>query len=157
MQTGIITKSRSKPRNVLRGILGIADATWGVAPTNLANVTDGNKDTVSGTGTKTLSGSGNIGYITFDLGSIKTVLIGGKIGVWSTANGITAYLQVSDDGNTYRTTTIIISGSTSTSEIIVDCVPAIISTRYIKLRFYGSGAMDANIKLYEFRGWDLGS
>lgn len=154
---GLIKANPQPPSNKLQGLLGVADATWGVAPNGLANVTDGNRDTYSGTGTKTVSGAGNLGYITFDLGSVKTILVGGKFGIWSTANGITCFLQVSNTDSNYRTTATLINGSTNTSEAVIEATPAIVTTRYLKLRFYASGAMDANVKLYELGAWDLGS
>lgn len=150
-------------KNILRGITPTADATWTTPPTDLENITNGNTSTTSGVGQKSLSGAGIIGYITFDLGSVKSFTLNGLINAWaSTGSGqIDMQVQISDDGINYSGTTGDKIGNTTSvtedisSRLTFDNSPSLV-TRYFRLRFYGSAAMTANIRLTEVYGYELG-
>jgi len=108
MTTGQITKSRTKPRNILRGIVPTSDTFDDPQPTSLGNATDGNFSTETGAGTKVLGGAGTVGQYTFDLGSIKTVIVGARVSVSQNASAtIRVLADSSDDNNTWRTMTNI--------------------------------------------------
>lgn len=149
----ILTHSLT-PVNILRGIVPTASI-WDTAPTNLANATDGDFATVTGTGSKAMSGAGTFGYITVDIGSVKTVLIGARIGIWSTAGNIYVNIDSSDDGVTYRAYPNSIALRSSTSELIIDIISSIVNGRYIRFQFYTNAVCTANAKLYEIMGWEM--
>lgn len=61
-------------QNTIKGVAPVASF-WDVDPTNLANATDGDVNTVTGTGTSVNKGAFNdYGVLSFDLGS--TVRLG---------------------------------------------------------------------------------
>lgn len=142
--------------NVLRGVLGVSSI-FTTAPTNLANMTDGDHSTVTGTGTKVMGGAGNFGAITFDLGSITMVIIGARVGIWSSAASAFMFFESSDDNVTWTSTGIEDSGiqAANIAEQISDSLVAILRGRYVRLRFYVTGAATANAKIYEVYGWKL--
>lgn len=126
------------------------------APDALSNATDGLMSTVTGTGNQSKAVSGDFGYYTFDLGSIKTVLVGGRTGIWSTANTVQICIEASDDDITY-----VPSGnatgenSASVTEVIRDLIPKILTGRYIRVRYAISGAAVAYARLYSMMGYEL--
>jgi len=85
--------------NVLRGVLGVASG-WGTAPTNLANCTDGDFTTSTGTGSKVLGAAGVVGELVFDLQSSKTLLVGIKAGIWASVGSIQILVYSSEDNIT---------------------------------------------------------
>jgi hypothetical protein len=70
----LLAESIRPTYNRLAGVLGVA-TTFDTAPTSLANMTDNDWTTWTGEGVKTLTGAGNVGYLTFDLGAVYPVLI----------------------------------------------------------------------------------
>jgi len=158
IQTQIDTKL---PRaNIFRGITPTASV-FTTDPTTLSNVTDGDVATVTGTGTKTLSAAGDFGILTFDLGSSKRVLVGGRVGIWN-ANSVAqfAVIESSDDNITWRTgATNYNSYSTGyNAEKISDILSSILEGRYIRIRFgVLSNSGVASVKIYEIWGYELTS
>lgn len=160
MQTGQVTKARSKPRNILRGITPTA-STFDNNPTNLSNSTNGDYSDGTGTGNKVLGGAGVIGEIIFDLGTTKTVLLGGKIAMWSTANSTYAYAAASEDRTNYKSSSAQLGSNTATYESIgaatMDLTSTILTGSKIKLYFrLVGGAGTGNIKLYEITAYEVG-
>ena len=140
--------------NVLRGILGVASG-WDTDPTNLANMTDGDLATVTGTGSKVVWVAEDYGRIVFDLGSIKTVLVGGRVGIWSTAGGITAYVESSDDNVNWKRTYVAVFWAYSSGEYVIYTQGHLATGRYIQIRFYVDAAATAYAKIYEVMAWEL--
>lgn len=142
-------------KNVLRGITPVASM-WDTDPTLLTNCTDGNLSTVTGTGSKIMAAAGNFGYLVFDLGTIKTVLIGGRFGLWSTTGTVTIFVDVSDDNITYINAYSSITGATSVAESKKDTDnSALVNGRYIRLRWYVNAAATAYANIYEVAAWEL--
>ena len=134
----------SKDTNVLKNVLGVADATWGSAPPNLANLTDEVDSTLVTAGTKTISAtSGTIGIISFDLGASASgdYFIAHKVGLKSTTGNIFTYIESSANGSDYSAINYIKHTDIgTTTEKEVDCIPALVSKRYFRIRYYVSGA-----------------
>jgi len=147
-------KLESSPDNALRGILGVASG-WGTDPTNLANATDGDIDTVTGTGEKVMGGSGNYGIITFDLGSVKTVMVGGRFGLWGTAGTQYIFPETSDDNITWHSAWYEMIRRAAVAEQISESYFMFMAGRYIRLRFYTNIASTAYAKIYEVMAWEL--
>jgi len=125
---------------------------WGTDPTNLGNITDNDWDTVTGTGSTILGGAGIVGRVMFDMGAEYTVLVGGKIGMWSTANEMRLYFYWSLDGVTWNPMMgggNIVMAETVAAESLSTWASVYVRTRHIRLQFYCSGAATANAKLYE--------
>lgn len=156
MQQGIVTKSRSKPRNVLLGITPTQD-TFTTPPSNLSNITDGNPDTTTGTGTKTLSGGAVVGQLFLDVGSTKKIILTMKADIWSSANHVTGWVDFSTDGNTYKSNGLpIIDSNYNTQEnSIKTSLAQYVQSRYIRIRFYAHGACDASVKIYDISGYEV--
>lgn len=147
--------SVSLPINVLRGIVPTA-TTWDTDPTSLANCTDGDHTTVTGTGSKVMGAAGYVGYLNFDLGSIKTFIFGGKVGLWSTAGSVSMYVTVSDDDITYSNNTAVVMIVTTTTELAGFILSKIFTGQYIRLSFYAGSAATANAKIYEVMAYEVG-
>ena len=140
--------------NILKGKLGVASV-WDTDPANLENMTDGDLATVTGTGSKVMGAGGSYGHITFDLGSVKTVLVGGKVGIWSTAGNIYCVLEQSDNNITWNGD----NGTALNYTTLVEQVSAfrthLVTCRYFRLRFYVTAASTAYAKIYEVMAWEL--
>lgn len=134
--------------NILRGILPVASG-WTTAPTDLANVTDGDIATVTGTGSKNIAAGAVVGYLTFDLGSVKTCIVGARCGVWSATGNSQLFIDSSDDDLTYRQNGNTVIYRASVAEAVVDAIATVVTGRYIRLRFVGSTATTYNVKIYE--------
>lgn len=145
-----------KDNNVLRGILGVASV-FGVNPANLANMTDGDLASVTGTGSKVMGAQGNWGTITFDLGSVMTVLMGARIGMWTSASNAFVFFESSDNNINWTATGIedSVVQSVAAAEQISDSLSQILTGRYFRLRFFVFAAATVNAKIYEVYGWKL--
>lgn len=144
-------------QNLVKGVLPVASS-WDTPPTNLANATDGDINTVTGTGTSTGKGSfGTYGIIRFDLGSVKNVLIGGKVGIWSSAIGSSeVYVQASTDGiNFYPTNALIITFFNV--ELICWLSSSNVVGRYIEFILTSDSNTTVNMNIYELMVYDLGN
>ena len=140
--------------NILKGKLGVASI-WDTDPTNLERATDGDIDTVTGTGSKVMDAVGNYGVLTFDLGSIKTVLLGARVALWSTNAGTYIYAASSDDNITYRENHLAIMYKSTVAELVMETNPVILTGRYIRIRFSVNAIATAYAKIYEVMGWEL--
>jgi len=156
-ETPSLRPARSKLRNILRGIVPTADATWGTAPTNLANVTDEDLTNFTGTGSKIIGGGGDIGSIRFDLGFVPTrpIIITGKIGIWSSAGTMAVYVDESEDGNAFTPSGVASMNKTQSIESPLGFSPIIIYTRYFRLRSYLNAAATGNARFYGVQGYSL--
>lgn len=152
-----INKARSKPRNVLRGIVPTAD-TFDTAPSDLAKCTDGNPLTDTGEGTKVTSAGGVYGNLTFDLGGLKTVLCSGKVGIRSSTSSIYGMAYISyDGGNTYiPVQPAIVATTTSTTNTDRWIIPFIITADHLRLTFNVNAAATAYAKVYEMSAYEIG-
>lgn len=140
-------------RDAARGVVPTAVDSWGSAPNNLANCTDGDATTVTGTGSKTASGT--IGSLLFDLGSAKEVIVTAKVGMWTDTGNITPYMGYSDNGSTL--VTMVIGQSTSaTTEQIRYIGPMYINARYFYIRGYTSTSATGQMKFYDVKAHQLG-
>lgn len=140
-----------RPRDALRGVTPTQD-TWTTAPTSLGNCTDGDPSTVTGTGSKTLIAAGNYGILYFDMGVAKTVIVGAKLGLWSTDNSVYVKIEQSEDGISYPNTAVDVVGVLSTTEVVINTIAVLVTTRYFRLRFYlagSDGSTGCNAKIYE--------
>jgi len=147
-------KLESSPDNILKGLLGVA-ADWGTDPTDLENATDGDLAIVTGTGVTIKGAGGTYGTLTFDLGSIKTVLLSGRFGLWSTASTTRILAESSDDNITYRSDWTNLCDITTTAEKVIDSKATILTGRYARIKFHVNAAATANAKIYEVMAWKL--
>jgi hypothetical protein len=142
-----------KLKDLARGVTltpGTFDAT-----SNLENATDGDNTTTTGDCYKVMSGSGNVGTFTIDLGSVKKVLISSKYAVWTTAGTITMYWDYKNaSGDSYTTYSLSQPTTTTSSEPAItayrEMPNPIITARYIQLRIGISTAATTHIKLADF-------
>jgi len=143
-------------RNMLRGITPTA-STWDTPPSSLGNTTDGNLSSVTGTGTKTLTAAGYVGYLIFDLGyvPVKPLLVGGKFGLWADgAYTLVIYPSQSADNVNFNQNNINIASSRNyQSEYLIPVTPMFLAMRYLRLDFYASNALGTgtvfSAKIYE--------
>lgn len=142
--------------NALRGITPVSTI-FTTAPTTLSNTTDGDFSTVTGTGSKAVTGAGNYGRLSFDMGSTKTVLMGARLGLWSSANASYAFFESSDDGSTWRPqgTEDSVCYNNTAAEVVSDSNTAILTGRYVSIRFWVSGTATGNAKIYEVYAFPL--
>lgn len=150
----IFGKQRASPRNILAGIIPTVD-TFSVNPTSLEQITNGDMDTPTGYGTKTVGGAGYIGMFYFDQGVRRNILVAVKAGVYSSANSMQIFIDPSADGVTYRSTGSNVLSVAATSENVKDSSPQLITDRYFRLRCYCTGAADGAIRLYQVLGHEI--
>jgi hypothetical protein len=125
---------------------------WGTAPTNLANICDGDwtTATTAGQSNKT-SANSSLGNITIDLGSIQTVDLMAKLGVWDNiSTGVNVKWQWSSDGTTWITDAQGAGYLGASSQTLFYPFTIGITARYVGLLFQNSGANEsANVVIYE--------
>lgn len=145
-------------QNLVKGVLPIAIASsWDTPPTNLANATDGNIDTVTGTGTSTGKGIyGNYGVISFDLGSVKNILVGGKVGLWATTGSSEIYVQASADNIHFYNTDFLLA-EYGNIERIGWLSSVNVVCRYITFILTSNTNTTVNMKIYELMIYNLGT
>lgn len=137
-------------KNHLSGVLGVA-ASFTTAPTNLVKCTNGIWSDSTGTGSKNVNGL--VGTITFDLGSSKTVIVGGKLGLWTSAATVIAYVHSSEDNITYTDVNPIAISTGSLSKVIREMSTKMMKGRYIRLYIETSGLATGNVTIYEIEAW----
>jgi hypothetical protein len=143
-------------QNLVKGVLPVASS-FDIPPTNLANVTDGNVNTVTGTGTSTGKGAfGTYGIISFDLGSVRNVLIGGKVGLWSTIGTSEVFVQASTDHVNYYPTDPLLIKFSNVEEIGWLSSSNVVG-RYIEFVLISDSNTTVNMKIYQLMVYDLGS
>jgi hypothetical protein len=141
--------------DLARGKLVTFDGFDDANPNNLANATDGNYSTATGTGTKVMTGAGSVGSFILDLGEIKTVLVTARVGIGTTAGNISVFIDSSDDGIAYRTFVGSGNYTTLTGDNIKPLVPALLNTRFIRLRVTASAAATCNANLRELMVFEV--
>ncbi len=123
------------------------------------NAHDGNETTAADTAYRQVSAAGTLGYLEFDMGAKHRVLLAAKLGMWSSNGGVDVYWQYkSDSGSWYY-----VSESTVPSTAVVDVTSEYVkfakteyvNARNVRLRFYGTAAMSAWVKIYEAYAWNL--
>jgi hypothetical protein len=71
---------------------------WDTNPTNLANSTDGDWTTSTGTGTKSMTAAGVFGQLVWDMGATYNVQVRGLVGIGhSTGGSVTIFVDFSTD------------------------------------------------------------
>ena len=140
------------------GVQPVASQIWlGKYPTALANTTDGDITTTTGVGTVLGGGAATCGYISYDLGATKTVLFSVQFSMWLSANTGKYYFEYSRDGITYyQTDGDARVNSYDTNENHRYSASELITTRYIRLYFYMSGAASMNVRILEAKAYHLG-
>jgi hypothetical protein len=143
--------------NVLKGVTPVA-ATWDTDPTSLANTTDEDITTTSGVGSKVMSGSGTYGTLTYDLGETKTVIVGARVYLKSTAGTTRMDVHLSFDNSTYRNTDQVTPGlSFASTSGKTGWQPTIIApVRYIRLNFAVDAASTAYARIDEVWAYQVG-
>lgn len=129
---------------------------WDTDPTNLNNATDGDPDTVTGTGSTTLGGSGTFGYVELDLGQDGPYVVGAKIGKWSTTASTWVVLNTKADGTNWSIAAWnFIESVAKTTEYVTNSLMGFSTSRYLQFRFYINGAATAYAKIYEIYAYKL--
>jgi len=144
-------------KNRARGRLPVASI-FDVNPTNLANATDGDFNTVTGTGNKTIVGVATLGRVAIDLGGIYNVHLRVKCGLWSTAGTVDAYSWGSTDNVTYYRISwkSLLQVIGQIAEYIIHNQIEFVRARYLYMDFVGQAAMTGYVKIYEIQAIDLG-
>lgn len=154
----VVSNSRSKPRNVMRGLtptVGHAGNAGDVA--NLGNASDENIGTFVDEATKTTSSSGSdVTTYVFDLGSNKVVDIGCLIQLKSTSGTLNVYIDQSSDGNTWLNGTIQAAAITTTNYLTKHITVNRTYYRYVRIRVTISG-ISAEQTAYSKLGEVVGS
>ena len=143
---------------VINRVLGIVPtvANWDTDPTNLERATDNDWTTVTGTGQTALLGAGDVGQLIFDLGVIRTVLIGAKFGEWVTASSLSCYLEYSLDGIAWvQWTDAVHTGMAGGVEQFRFPKAHLVRLRYFRFKWYLNGAGTANVKIYEVQALEF--
>lgn len=125
------------------------------APDNDANSTDGDVATATGIGQTVKGEAGNSGSWTFDLGSIKTLMVCAKLGMASTAGTMTAYIEGSLDDQTYLQGPSPARTVTSASIVAGNTTMLFMTARYIKVYGALSEAGTISMEIYELKAYEL--
>lgn len=139
---------RASPTNALYGIVPTFTGFDDVNPNNLANATDGDITTSTGAGSKAVTGVANFGSFNFDLGSVKTVLVSGEMGLYCNGQIVNVYFLFSRDGTTFYTHPVNVSQLSATSEQVKALAAWPVTARYLRLQCNtgGTGTGNASIK-----------
>jgi hypothetical protein len=140
-------------------------AGWDTDPTDLANSTDGDFDTATGTGINTAVAAyaDGGGSIKFDLGAVYNVAILGKILIGNTLVGgglVGCRLSVSEDDITYipcvSNNMWVVNWATNETVVLFPCM-VLARCRYISLYVNNAAAAQTDIKLgiYELKALDF--
>lgn len=143
-------------QNSANGIVPVASS-WDVDPTNLANATDGDIDTATGIGNSVNKGAFNdYGVLSIDLGSIKNVLIGGKVGIVAAAGTAEVYVRASTDGiNFYQTNSLLINYDNV--ELIGFLFSTNVVAQYIDFVLTSNDNTTVSMRVFELMAYDLGT
>ena len=140
--------------NAASGIIPVASVSDS-NPTNLENCTDGDWSSVTGTGSKVLGASGDIGRLTFTLPRYSIYLAAAIVGVWSTAGTVNVRFYSSIDLSTYVWSGLNAISKISTTESHCQTMPGILIGQSVQLVFQLNAAGTGNVKVYEFFAFDL--
>lgn len=135
-------------------ILPVA-SNWGTPPSSLANATDNDLATVTGTGSKVLGAAGQYGIIDITLPTSELYLVASKVGIWTSAGEARVYVQCKANGSTYTDSGNVMVRTTMASESVIYIEPVIIVGPDLRLIFYGSAAGTFNAKIYEIFAFAL--
>jgi hypothetical protein len=147
------------PNNTLSGITPTS-ASWGTAPANLANASDGSESTWAGTGETNKSSSGLVGTVTWNMGANYSVLLEAKLGLCEndTSKYLSVYWQYSYDGtNFYYVTGAGAISSNTASETMYWPTPNYVTTQYVRLYFSTNGQSRNDVNIYEVYAWQAQS
>lgn len=122
-----------------RGITPTA-TTWDSNPSDLANATDGDETTATGTGSKSISSATTFGAVNIDLGQLALYDLSATIAYWAqtTSSSCTIYWDYKKaSGDSMRSHASSHSGSGGTTEwtTLAEMPVVRVYTRYIALRF----------------------
>lgn len=144
--------------NVLRGITPVSSV-FSTDPTNLTNATDGDFDTATGIGIGTNAAPfGPIGRLTFDMGSTKTVLVGGKFGISvdpANPGDLGIRTRSSADNITFLSAFQNSEFTNSTTETIHEILTKIVNARYIRYEFLLSVVGTGYVRMFEGVAYEL--
>lgn len=163
------------PRNILRDPVqftsitplnfdaasNIMSATPGT--NKLTNITDGSKDTSSGTFYKAVTGAGEAGNIVFDMGSVKNVLVIVKMQAYVSegTGNLTVFVEGNDDnGSTwYGASTSLPQQSCSITSALrtLHTMPFALKYRYIRIRVNAPASSTVTGQFDEVRMYELGA
>ncbi len=134
-------------------------SSWHTDPSNLANAIDGNETTVTGTGSEHMATAGVLGWIEFNMGRKYKVALAAKLGMWSTVGGVNMYWQYMDDSGEWH---YVMDSTQPTTAVDGDITENVKFTRLdyayaqnVRMRFYGTAAQSAYIKIYEAYAFNL--
>lgn len=96
---------------------------------------------------------GTAGYVTFDIGTPKTLILAAKVGISTDAGSTTVYLDAGETTGYAGSASQSSSASSETIKIIN--LPGVYA-RYIRLRAYTSQAATPTVKVYQIVGYDIG-
>jgi len=143
-------------QNVLRGNVPTFGGFSDVNPSNLQNATDGDTASATGVGQKVMATAGIFGSITFDLGTQKTILVYGRINIYSSAGTQQVFVETSDDNITWRTyPSAAYTKATASSANIIELLATIVSGRYMRLNLYVNAAATCYTAIHEIAAWEL--
>jgi hypothetical protein len=110
-----------------------------------------------------MGSAGQFGRLIFDLGISKSIVLAGRVGVWSSAGTIIITIETSEDGITYNgfnnTSSASLNytrGISSASEKVTDAYGVVVKGQYLSFGFWVDTAATANTNLYEIVAHELG-
>lgn len=157
LEISLISKLRREPlENSLQGIIPVASG-WGTAPTDLQNTTDGNPATATGVGSTIMGASGSYGMLTYTLPSNGIYLVGGCIGIWSSAGTNTVRWESRPDGINQWFNGAAVLSLTNTTQRVLNASPIVINGNIIAIDFRAGAAGTFNAQIYEVWALKIGS
>lgn len=126
-----------------------------MAPTDLEKATDGDITTCTGVAQKILGYAAMGGTFVFDMGEVRTVLVGFILGVKTTAASIQIFIDSSDDNITYRNTAPVSNSTASTSKVIMNGLSPLLTGRYIRIRAVNTGAGTIDVEIYQCMAYEF--
>jgi len=132
---------------------------WDTDPSSLENCVDGDNTSKTGVGSTTVGGAAVYGYVSFDLESVRNVIITAKLEAHSSASTTTCYIENSVDGTTWypvHANVIYATGTATSADVSYSTIVTSVHGRYFRIRFNVGGAATAYGTLYTVSAYDIG-
>ncbi len=141
-------------QNVARGITPSVSI-WDTPPDHLERVTDGDVDTVTGTGQTTLGAAGTAGIVKLDFPHPVTGFVVPYFGFWTDGVYCTVFIDQYVGGTLYYAVNDIVGSSATSEQRRAGLVSYLTDADSMRLRFYLSGAGTLYAKFYEIAVYEV--
>jgi hypothetical protein len=155
LEISLLERLRREPLvNSLKGLQPIFSG-FDTNPSSPENITDGDLNTVTGTGIRVIGASTEFAHIEYTLPVKALYLVFGKIGIWSSVGTFSIRLYSMPNDVTYQWSGTPILTRTTTTEAVHNVLSSILSGDMIRFTCNSGAAGTYNIKIYELAAYKI--